>query len=53
MDKGTLSFSLGGLSYGIAFQVNSLKKGPIFPAVAILNQGGFHIKAAAIPAVFI
>jgi hypothetical protein len=53
MDKGILSFSLAGNNFGPAYQSDKLKTGPIYPAVAILNQGGFHIRSLPIPASFI
>lgn len=52
MGKGTLGFSLGGEYLGQAFQSEGLKKGPIYPAVAILNVGGCKIEAKRIPKCF-
>lgn len=40
MDKGTLSFALDGQYWGVAYQNESLKKGPIYPAVALLHCAG-------------
>ena len=40
MEKGTLSFALDGEYMGIAFEDEELKKGPIYPALALLHQGG-------------
>lgn len=40
MEKGTLSFALDGEYMGIAFEDEELKKGPIYPAIAILHLGG-------------
>lgn len=40
MNKGTLSFSLNGEYFGVAYSDNSLKKGPIYPAVALLHNAG-------------
>jgi len=40
MEKGTLSFALYGEYMGIAFEDEELKKGPIYPALALLHQGG-------------
>jgi E3 ubiquitin-protein ligase NRDP1 len=37
MEKGTLSFSLDGEPMGVAFEDDELKKGPIFPAIALLH----------------
>lgn len=43
MNKGQLSFSLNGESMGVAFDNNALKKGPIYPAVALLHCAGCKI----------
>ena len=40
MDNGTLSFSLNGESFGVAFKDAALEKGPIYPAVALLRVSG-------------
>lgn len=40
MDKGTLSFALNDENFGFGFQSQLLKKGPIWPAVALLNCAG-------------
>jgi E3 ubiquitin-protein ligase NRDP1 len=40
MNKGTLSFGLDGQSFGVAYQAPALKKGPIWPAVALLHAAG-------------
>ena len=40
MNKGTLSFGLDGEYWGVAYQSESLKKGPIFPAVSLLHCAG-------------
>ena len=40
MDKGTLSFALDDKYMGIAFEDEELKKGPIYPALALIHQGG-------------
>jgi len=37
MNKGTLSFSLNGEFMGVAFSDQNLKKGPLYPAVALLH----------------
>ena len=37
MEKGTLSFALDGEYMGIAFEDEELKKGPIYPAIALLH----------------
>jgi len=53
MDKGQLSFSLNGENMGVAFDNVSLKKGPIYPAVALLHCAGCTIKGGLpIPACF-
>ena len=44
MDKGQLSFSLNGENMGVAFENVALKKGPIFPAVALLHCAGCTIR---------
>lgn len=43
MDKGTLSFSLNGEFMGVAFTDPMLKKGPLYPAVALLHCAGCHL----------
>lgn len=40
MNKGTLSFSLNSHLLGVAFEDEELKKGPIWPAVALLHCAG-------------
>ena len=40
MTKGTLSFALDGEFLGIAFEDEELKKGPIYPALALLHIAG-------------
>lgn len=40
MIKGTLSFSLDGEYLGLAFEDEELKKGPIYPAIALLHIAG-------------
>ena len=49
MNKGTLSFALNGKYFGVAFQDEKLKKGPIYPAVAFLRKSGCILKTG-IPA---
>jgi E3 ubiquitin-protein ligase NRDP1 len=44
MDKGQLSFSLNGENMGVAFDNVALKKGPIYPAVALLHCAGCSIR---------
>jgi hypothetical protein len=43
MVKGTLSFSLDGAYFGVAFQNEQFKKGPIWPAVALLHSAGCRL----------
>jgi E3 ubiquitin-protein ligase NRDP1 len=43
MNRGLLSFSLDGQSFGVAFHSETLKKGPIYPAVALLHIAGCKI----------
>ena len=43
MDKGQLSFSITGVNQGVAFDDKSLRRGPIWPAVSLLHQGGFTL----------
>lgn len=43
MNKGTLSFALDGEFMGVAFQAEALKKGPIWPAVALLHNAGCQV----------
>lgn len=40
MNRGTLSFSIDGEWQGVAFDDEELKKGPIYPAVALLHIAG-------------
>lgn len=43
MNKGTLSFALDGDYWGVAFQNENLKKGPIYPAVSLLHFAGCRV----------
>lgn len=43
MNKGILSFALNDEYFGVAYQHDSLKKGPIFPAVSLLHCAGFKL----------
>lgn len=53
MNKGTLSFSLNGESFGEAYKDDSLKKGPIFAAVALLHQAGCKLESGKpVPSIF-
>jgi hypothetical protein len=40
MSNGTLSFSIDGKCYGIAFESKNLKRGPIWPVISLLHLGG-------------
>jgi E3 ubiquitin-protein ligase NRDP1 len=40
MERGTLAFSLDGEYMGVAFEDEELKKGPIYPAIAMLHIAG-------------
>lgn len=40
MNKGTLSFGLNGEYFGVAYSSDTLKTGPIYPAVALLHNAG-------------
>ena len=40
MNNGTLSFALDGEYMGVAFEDEELKKGPIYPAIALLHTAG-------------
>ena len=40
MNKGILSFALDGEYFGIGFQSEDLKEGPIYAAVSLLHVGG-------------
>jgi len=36
MNKGTLAFALDGQYFGVAFDDEGLKRGPLYPAVSLL-----------------
>lgn len=40
MSLGKLSFGLDGEYFGIAFEDPMLRRGPIWPAISLLHQGG-------------
>lgn len=44
MNKGILSFALNGEFFGQAFKSDSLKKGPIWPAVSLLHCAGCKLE---------
>jgi E3 ubiquitin-protein ligase NRDP1 len=52
MEKGTLSYALDGEYMGVAFEDEELKKGPIFPAIALLHQGGCYLVTRRKPPTF-
>lgn len=43
MYQGTLSFALDGESMGVAYKNDTLKKGPIYAAVALLHCAGIKL----------
>lgn len=43
MNKGILSFALNDEYFGVAYQNDGLKKGPIYPAVSLLHCAGFKL----------
>ena len=45
MNEGTLSFSVNGKNYGVAFEDEKLKTGPLWPAVALLHEGGCKLRS--------
>jgi len=49
MNYGTLSFSKDGEYFGVAFKSEQLRKGPIFPAVSLINKAGCEL-STGIPA---
>lgn len=52
MNKGTLSFALNGEYMGVAFNIEALKKGPIYPAVSLLHCAGCKIRTGPAPPYF-
>ena len=40
MDKGTISYSVDGQYFGVAFENQLLRRGPIWPAVSFLHLAG-------------
>jgi len=40
MELGQITFSLDGENFGLAFQDDALKRGPIWAAVSLLHTGG-------------
>ena len=54
MNKGTLSFALDGEYFGIAYNTEALKKGPIYPAISLLHCAGCTLRnGVAVPKYFI
>jgi len=49
MNRGILSFAFDGEYFGIAFQCEDLKSGPIWSAVSLLHVGGCTLQTG-IPA---
>jgi len=49
MNFGTLSFSKDGEFFGVAFKSEQLTKGPIYPAISLINKGGCEL-SCGIPA---
>ncbi len=45
MNTGVLAFSLNGEYMGVAYKDEKLKKGPIYPAVALLHCAGCKIRS--------
>ena len=43
MNNGTLSFTLNGEYFGVAFQSDELKQGPIYPAISLIHSGGCEL----------
>lgn len=53
MNKGTLSFALDGDYWGVAYQSELLKQGPIYPAVSLLHCAGCKlVTGKPVPAYF-
>ena len=52
MNKGTLSFSLNSVFLGVAFEDEELKKGPLWPAIALLHQSGCTLVTGRYPLSF-
>lgn len=54
MNKGTISFGLDGENWGPAFKSDTLKKGPIVAAVALLHQAGCSlVTGKKVPEIFL
>jgi E3 ubiquitin-protein ligase NRDP1 len=51
MNRGTLMISLNEELLGTAFEDEELKKGPIWPAVALLHVAGCSLVTGKVPPV--
>ena len=40
MENGQLSFALDGEYFGVAFQDEAMRRGPIWAAISLLHTGG-------------
>lgn len=49
MNKGTLSIAINNSLQGIAFEDEELKKGPIWPAIALLHVAGCTLVTGRAP----
>eukprot|EP01015_Nassula_variabilis_P002947 TRINITY_DN1178_c0_g1_i2.p1 TRINITY_DN1178_c0_g1~~TRINITY_DN1178_c0_g1_i2.p1 ORF type:complete len:376 (-),score=41.51 TRINITY_DN1178_c0_g1_i2:115-1242(-) len=53
MNKGTLSFALDNEYFGVAYSSESLKVGPIYPAISLLHCAGCTLRTGtAVPQYF-
>ncbi len=49
MNKGTLAFALDGQNFGVAYEDEKLKVGPLYPAVSLLHNAGCTLVSGKIP----
>eukprot|EP00347_Sterkiella_histriomuscorum_P011030 403374016 len=49
MNKGTLAFALDGQYFGVAFEDEGLKQGPLYPAVSLLHSAGCILATGKAP----
>jgi hypothetical protein len=49
MNKGTLAFALDGQYFGVAFDDEKLKEGPLYPAVSLLHNAGCVLVSGKLP----
>jgi E3 ubiquitin-protein ligase NRDP1 len=49
MNKGTLSFAIDGQYFGVAFEDERLKQGPLYPAVSLLHNAGCILATGRAP----